>query len=181
MAKAILGYGLGLGLITLAGLLLGFGGPTIHASGQFNLFMVLLKAYSPLLTPFSSALGYPIIGGSSSLGILPLAIWISISCILGLLLRSAGGAAKAMFLTSATMIILWIGSLFLSAPVWPDQHTWLTTISTLAKDLVSRPIDLGFILIGPMIISAVIGQLLEAMRERLMRDRSLEDEYSILY
>jgi len=79
------------------------------------------------------------------------------------------------------MIILWIGSLFLSAPVWPDQHTWLITISTLARDLVSRPIDLGFILIGPMIISAVIGQLLEAMRERLMRDRSLEDEYSMLY
>lgn len=174
------GYGLGLGLITLAGLLLGFREPTAHASGQFNLFMVLLKAYSPLLTPFSSALGYPIVGGLPSLGILPLAIWISISCILGLLLRSAGGAAKAMFLTSATMIILWIGSLFFSAPVWPDRHTWLITISALARDLVSRPIDLGFILIAPMIISAVTGQLLEAMRGRLVRDRSLEDEYGMI-
>lgn len=181
MAKAILGYGLGLGLITLAGLLLGFGGPTSHASGQFNLFMVLLKAYTPLLTPFSSALGYPIIGGVSSLGVLPLAIWISISCVLGLLLRSAGGAAKAMFLTSATMIVLWIGSLFLSAPVWPDQHAWLMTISSLARDLVSRPIDLGFILVAPMMISAVMGQLSESMKERLMRDRSLEDEYNMLY
>ncbi|HDD43185.1 MAG TPA: hypothetical protein ENF79_05870 [Nitrososphaeria archaeon] len=181
MAKAILGYGLGLGLITLAGLPLGFKGLTIHTSGQFNLFIILLRAYSPLLTPFSSALGYPIIGGSPSLGILPLAIWISIGCILGLLLRSAGGAAKAMFLTSATVIILWIGSLFLSAPIWPDQYTWLTTISALAKDLISRPIDLGFILVGPMIISAAAGQLLEAMRERLMKDRRLEDEYSVLY
>lgn len=176
MAKAILGYGLGLGLITLAGLSLGFGGPAIQVSDQFNLFIVLLKAYSPLLTPFSSALGYPIIGGGSSLGILPLATWISISCILGLSLRSAGGAAKAMFLTSATIIILWIGSLFLSAPVWPDQHTWLMTISALTKDLISRPIDLGFILIVPTMISALTGQLLEAMRAK-----RLEDEYAILY
>ncbi len=179
MARAILGYGLGLGIMTLGGLILSANEPAIQASGQFNLFMVLLKTYSPLLAPLSSALGYPAIGGFPSLGIIPLLLWLFASYLVGFLLKSGGGAAKAMFLTSATIIILWIGSLFLSAPVWPDQHTWLMTISSLAKDLIARPMDLGFILIAPMIISAVTGQLLETIKERLMREKDLEDSYML--
>jgi len=180
MGKAFLGYGLGLGIITLGGLVLCFNEPPMaQVSGQFNLFMVFLKTYNPLLAPISSVSGYPAIGGHPSPGIIPLVLWTLTGLLVGVLLRSAGGAAKAMFLTSATVLILWISSLFFSAPAWPDQRTWLLTISSLAKDFISRPIDLVFILMAPMIVSAVTGQLLEVMRERLMRERNLEDRYMI--
>ena len=179
MGRAIIGYGAGLGLLTLAGLLLGIEGSGSQAITQFNLFIVLLKAYTPLLTPFSSILGYPILGGSQSLGPLPLLIWIAIGCLLGILLRSGGGAAKAMFLTSATILILWIGSLFFSAPAWPDQRSWLMAISNLSNDLISRPIDLGFILLGPMLVSAIIGQLTGEISSRLVQEKELEERYRL--
>lgn len=177
MARAILGYGLGLGMMTLAGLFLSVNEPITHSSGQLDIFFILLRAYTPLLAPISSAFGESIIGGYPSLGVIPLLLWLAIGCIAGLLLMSSEAAAKATFLTSATIIMLWIGSLFFSAPAWQNQHIWLMTISGLARDLISRPIDLAFVLIAPTLLSALAGQILEAIKERAIRERELEDGY----
>ena len=178
MGKLVTGYAAGLGLLTLAGLLLNFEGLISHTTSQFNLFMILLEAYTPLLTPFSSAIGCPTIGGGSPLGILPLVAWILTSCILGFLLGSGEEAAKASFLASASILILWIGSLFLSAPAWPDYHTWLSTLNKLSSDLISRPVDLSLIIVGPLLISAAIGQLSEELRSRAI-EKELEKRYRL--
>lgn len=178
MGRALAGYGLGLGLMTLAGLFMSINEPIAHSSSQLDIFLILLRAYTPLLAPISSAFGQPMIGGYSPLGVIPLLLWLAVGYAVGLLLMSPGAAGKATFLTSATIIMLWIGSLFLSAPAWQDQHTWLTTISGLAGDLISRPIDLAFILIAPALLSALTGQILEAIRQKPIREEELEERYT---
>lgn len=178
MGRTIMGYGLGLGLMTIAGLAMSVDKPIAYSSSQIDVFLILLRAYTPLLAPISSALGQPAIGGSI-LGPAPLILWLAIGYLIGLLLMSPGSSAKAMFLTSATIVIIWIGSLFLSAPAWPDQHLWLTAISGLAGDLISRPVDLAFILTAPTLLSALSGQIIEAIRQRPLRDRDLEREYGL--
>lgn len=179
MTRALIGYGLGFGLITLAGLFLSVNEPVAHSSGQLDIFMILLRAYTPLLAPISSAFGQPMIGGYPPLGAVPLTLWLVIGCVVGILLMSPEAAAKATFLTSATILMLWIGSLFFSAPAWPDQHAWLMAVSRLAGDLISRPIDLTFILIAPAILSALTGQILEAVKERPIKEKELEDRYAL--
>ena len=178
MGRVLTGYAAGLGLLTLAGLLLNFEALASHTTSQFNLFLILLEAYTPLLTPLSSATGSPMIGGGRPLGILPLLAWILTSCILGFLLESGEKAAKVSFLASASILIIWIGSLFLSAPAWPDHHTWLSNLNKLSGDLISRPVDLSLILVGPLLISAVIGQLSEELRSKAL-ERDLEERYRL--
>jgi len=180
MAKAMAGYGLGMGLITLAGILIGASGPAPAGSTQFNLFLVLLEAYTPLLTPFSSALGLPAINGSTSCGLLPLLTWIAVGGLLGVLIRSAPGAAKAAFLTAATTLLLWIGSLFFSAPAWPDNLTWLTYINQMTTELISRPIDFSALLILPTAASALTGEIAYVIQSRLVRHAKIEEDYTWL-
>jgi hypothetical protein len=179
MGRALVGYGLGLGLMTLAGLFISINEPIAHSSSQLDIFIILLRAYTPLLAPISSAFGQPMIGGYPPLGVIPLLLWLAIGYAVGLLLMSPGAAGKATFLTSATIIMLWIGSLFLSAPAWQDQHAWLATISGLSRDLISRPIDLAFILIAPALLSALTGQILETIRQKPIREEELEERYTL--
>jgi len=179
MARAMTGYGLGLGLLTISGLLLDFGGSGAASANQFNLFMVLLRAYTPLLTPFSSALGYPIIGGAASYGIIPLLIWVFTAFFLGILMRNAGSGAKAMFLASSTIVMIWIASLFFSAPAWPDNSTWLSAVNKMAADLVSKPIDLCITLALPTASSAITGQITHLIQNRVVKQSRLEENYSL--
>ncbi len=179
MGRAIMGYGLGFGLMTLAGLFLSINEPMAHSLSQLDVFLILIRAYTPLLAPISSALGQPTIGGYPSPGLMPLLLWLAMGYLVGLLLTGPGAAAKATFLTSATIIVLWIGSLFLSAPAWQDQHTWLTMLSRFSQDLVSRPIDLAFILAAPTILSALTSQMIEMIRQRPIRSEELEERYAL--
>jgi hypothetical protein len=181
MGRALAGYGLGLGLVTLAGLFIGADEPMVQAAhpspGQLDVFVILLRAYTPLLAPVSSALGQPMIGGSPPLGMIPLLLWLAVGYVVGLLLMSPDAAGKATFLTSATVIMLWIYSLFFSAPAWADQSLWLATVSGLSRDLVSRPVDLAFILIAPALLSALTGQIMEIVRHK--PDRGRMGEYAL--
>ncbi len=176
MAKAMSGYGLGLGLLTLAGLLLNYGGLEAASTNQFNLFIILLKTYTPLLTPLSSILGLPVIGGAQTYGILPVAIWVAVACIVGVVTQGLGGGAKAMFLAASTILILWIASLFLSAPAWPDYLSWLSAANSMATDLVSRPIDLVAILILPTASSALTGGLAQLIQSKTVRRARVEED-----
>ncbi|MCD6535819.1 MAG: hypothetical protein J7K49_02145 [Thaumarchaeota archaeon] len=176
MPKAMSGYGLGIGLLTLSGLLLNYGGLETASTNQFNIFIVLLKTYTPLLTPVSSLLGLPVIGGSQVYGVLPLMIWVGVACIVGVVTRGLGGGAKAMFLAASTILILWIASLFLSAPAWPDYLSWLSAANNMATDLVSRPIDLALILILPTASSALTGELMQLIQSKMVKRAKVEEE-----
>ena len=180
MAKTMAGYGLGMGLITLAGIIMGTTGPSTANSTQFNIFLVLLKAYTPLLTPFSSALGLPAIDGVNSYGLLPLITWIAVGALLGALTRSAAGGAKAAFLTAATTLLLWIGSLFFSAPAWPDNLTWLTYVNQMTTGLISRPIDFSSLLILPTASSALSGGIAYILQSKIVKHAKLDEEYNWL-
>ncbi|MCD6236071.1 MAG: hypothetical protein J7J94_03685 [Thaumarchaeota archaeon] len=178
MSKAVAGYGVGVGLLTLLGILMSAGGPQASSQTQFNIFLLLLNAYTPLLTPLSSMMGAQSIGGLGSYGIIPLAAWLLVGVLVGVLVRSAGGGAKATFLTASTVLLLWIGSLFLSAPAWPDNSHWVFMVNRMATELVSRPIDMIFLFAAPIASSALTGEIAYLVRSKVVRHEEIEERYT---
>ncbi|MCS7132808.1 MAG: hypothetical protein N3F65_02815 [Nitrososphaeria archaeon] len=176
MARTMSGYGLGLGLLTLSGLLLNYSGLDVASTTQFDFLIILLKTYTPLLTPLSSLLGSPAIGSAQTYGILPAVIWVAVACFIGFMAQEAGSGAKAMFLAASTVVILWIASLFLSAPAWPDYMSWLTTLNYMMVGLTSRPLDILSILIIPTASSALTGGLTQLIQSRIVKRAKIEED-----
>lgn len=176
MGKVISAYGLGLGLLTLSGLLLDYDGLAAASTTQFNFFVVLLKAYTPIITPLSSILGSPAIGSTKIYGALPAALWLLAAFISGSITQETGSSAKAMFLTASTILLLWIASLFLSAPVWPDYTRWLSVMSKMAAELISKPLDILSLLIAPTASSALAGGLIQLIQGRAVKKTRVEED-----
>ena len=175
MRDFTIGLAVGWSVLTLLGVLLFHTPQPVDHVTQLNIFRELLSAYTPLLTPLSSAMGASSLGGGAAYGVLPLLSWLTASGIVGVSLRNPAKSAKATFATALIILLLWITSAFIAAPTWGDSKTWLNTVDAMASDLLlNRPIDLLSALILPPAVSALTASILE---KRSMRAEITEEDY----
>jgi len=176
MRSFTIGLAIGLGTLTLLGILLFHAPQPAEETTQLNAFRMLLTAYTPLLTPLSSALGAPSLGGGPRWGVLPLLTWLATAGVIGLALRDPPKSAKSTFASASIVLLLWIASAFIAAPTWGDQTSWVSSIDAMASDLLLyRPIDLLLTLLLPPAASALTASILGA--RKAVRDQIYEEDY----
>jgi len=162
MKSFILGLGTMVASVTI-GSLLAFSSEAWSAELplQVGLLKMLHDIYSFLLTPLSSALGAPSLGGGIYLGIWPLIIWIVSSAFVGLLTGEPYRAAKIVFTSTLIIFSFWIFSNFMLYPVRSDNLAWLSEVDRLMSDLfLYRSLDIVFFLAVPSIVSATAAFLI---------------------
>lgn len=162
-----------LSVVTLGALVVFDGlGPHSRLPLQVGLLKVLHDAYTFLLTPLSSALGAPSIGGGEEVGLLPLTIWVLSSLLMGLLIEDAGLSAKIVFTSAMMIFMFWIFSSYLVLPMNGAASTWIPTLDRLMSDLLlQRPLDIVFLLSMPPLVSAVTSAVVNTSRRRDGRGR----------
>ncbi|GEM_PF-1134447 len=178
MRGFILGLGTMVASVTL-GSLIAFSSGTW--SGELPLQVGLLKLfhdiYSFLLTPLSSALGAPSLGGGAYLGILPLIIWVVSAAFIGLLTGEPYRAAKIVFTSTLVIFSFWIFSNFMLYPIWSDNIAWLSEVDKLMSDLfLYRSLDIIFFLAVPSIVSAASAFLIFYVVSSKSKVSELEEE-----
>lgn len=144
---------------------------------QAGFFKLLNNIYSFLLTPLSSALGAPSLGGGIYLGVWPLTIWVLSSAFIGLLTGDPTRAAKIVFTSASIVFCFWIFSNFMLYSVWNDNITWLSEIDIVMSDLfLYRSLDIIFFLSVPSIISAASAYLILYVVSSKNKGEEIEEE-----
>lgn len=178
MRSFLMGLGTMLASLTL-GSLIAFnnGGFPTELPLQIGLLKLLHDIYSFLLTPLSSALGAPSLGGQMSVGAWPLIIWVISSTSIGLLTGEPMRAAKIVFTSALIIFAFWIFSNFMLYSLWNDNLTWLSEVDRLMSDLLLyRTLDIMFFLAIPSIISAISAFIIVQLAVSRDESSRLEDE-----
>ncbi len=178
MRSFLMGLGTMLASLTV-GSLLAFN--TVAFSSQLPLQLGVLKLlhdiYSFLLTPLSSALGAPSLGGQMNVGIWPLIIWIFSSIFIGLLTGEPVRAGKIVFTSASIVFTFWIFSNFMLYSLWNDNLRWLSEVDKVMSDLfLYRALDIIFFLAVPSIVSATSAFIIFYLVTAKERSSNLEDE-----
>ena len=177
MRSIAIGLMIGLGVLTLGGALITPYSPSSQTPTQYNIFRVILATYTPLLTPISSAAGVRMVGGGGPQGAIPILIWLVAALATGIALRDPGRSGKAMFASASIILLLWIASVFLSAPTWPDLNSWLTEVDLLTSDLISRPIDIISLFTIPTGLAILAAQIAQLKRRPVRTETSIDEDY----
>jgi hypothetical protein len=145
---------------------------------QMGLLKMLHDIYSFLLTPLSSALGAPSLGGGVYLGVWPLIIWILSSALIGLLTGEPYRAAKIVFTSTLIIFSFWIFSNFMLYPLHSGNLAWLSEVDRLMSDLfLYRSLDILFFLSVPSIVSATTAFLIFYIVSSRSKASEIEEEY----
>ena len=177
MRNIVVGLMIGLGILTLGGALITPYSISSQTPTQYNIFRIILATYTPLLTPISSAAGMRMVGGGGSQGIVPILIWLIAAFATGMTLRDPGKSGKAMFASASIILLLWIASVFLSAPTWPDLNSWLVEVDLLTSDLISRPIDMISLFIIPTGLAILTAQITQLKRRPIKTEATMDEDY----
>lgn len=178
MKSFLAGVGTAVASLTL-GSMIAFGSMTWFAELplQVGLLKLFHGVYSFLLTPLSSALGAPSLGGGIYLGVWPIIIWIISSVFIGLLTGDPVRAAKIVFTSASIIFCFWIFSNFMLYSVWNDNIKWLSEIDLLMSDLfLYRSLDVVFFLTIPSITSATTAYLIFYIVSSRNKAAELEEE-----
>ena len=177
MRNIAIGLMIGLGILTLGGALITPYTLSPQTPNQYNIFRVILATYTPLLTPISSAAGVRMVGGAGPQGIIPILIWLATAVATGIALRDPEKSGKAMFASASIILLLWIASVFLSAPTWPDLNSWLVEVDLLTSDLLSRPIDILSLFTIPTGLAILTAQIAQLKRRPVRTGTSIDEDY----
>ena len=177
MRSIAVGLLIGLGILTLGGALITPYTLSSQTPTQYNIFRVILATYTPLLTPISSAAGVEMVGGEGSQGVIPILIWLIAASATGIALKDPRRSGKAMFASASIILLLWIASVFLSAPTWPDLNSWLIEVDLLTSDLISRPIDIISLFTIPTGLAILAAQIAQLRRRPMRTETSMDEEY----
>jgi len=179
MRNVAIGLMIGLGILTLGGALITPYTLSPQTPSQYNIFRAILATYTPLLTPISSAAGVRMVGGGGPQGIIPILIWLATAIATGIALRDPEKSGKAMFASASIILLLWIASVFLSAPTWPDLNSWLVEVDLLTSDLLSRPIDILSLFTIPTGLAILTAQIAQLKRRPVRTETSIDEDYYI--
>ena len=177
MRNVAIGLMIGLGILTLGGALITPYTLSPQTPSQYNIFRAILATYTPLLTPISSAAGVRMVGGGGPQGIIPILIWLATAIATGIALRDPEKSGKAMFASASIILLLWIASVFLSAPTWPDLNSWLVEVDLLTSDLLSRPIDILSLFTVPTGLAILTAQIAQLKRRPVRTGTSIDEDY----